>query len=229
MKSDSLLIIFVKAPHTGLVKTRLLPQFSPEQASQLYRAMVEDLLTQFKLPRAFDVRLMYWPADSNNLIQSWVGTGWQVEPQIPGDLGEKMAAAFKKTLQEGYKKVLLIGSDVPLLNREIIETSFQFLESHDVVLGPSEDGGYYLVGMTTPRLEIFEGVAWSRDGVLSQTLKNARSHRYSVYLLERLFDVDEYGDVIRLWSMLQEDKGGVLRNRLPGTFHQLRIHFQKNR
>lgn len=220
MIKNNLLIIFIKAPGPGDVKTRLLPYFTSHQATMLYRSMVTDLLSHFSNPSGFEVRLMYWPPDAQKEIRNWLGTEWDAVPQTKGDLGEKMQQAFHRALAEGYQKVVLIGSDLPMLDQDTIHDALHCLEEFDAVVGPTDDGGYYLIGARKALPGLFRNIKWSSNRVLDQSLGNAQEAHITVSLLEEKFDIDRYEDVLRLWQHL---KTGQCRQRLPNTFNVLNL------
>jgi len=211
MNKDNVLLMFSKAPRVGQVKTRLQPELSPDQALDLYKAMVEDQLNQLNVSGYYDLNLYFWPPEANSEMQAWLGNDLKYFPQNGGDLGERMRHAFIQGFEQKYKKVLLIGSDLPTLNLKTILITFSAVAVYDVVLGPSADGGYYLIGMKKPHHGLFRNMKWSTDSVFADTLKKCKSSGLSVALLEEKFDIDTFSDVERLYKILQ--KGG--------EFHQL--------
>jgi len=195
------LVLFIKAPIVGQVKTRLQPDLSPDKAVKVYKAMVMDLLemlSQLNIP----IVLHYTPADSEDLIRNWLGQTYSFNPQQGDDLGSRMSHALTSTFNEGVDQAILIGSDIPELNAEIIQTAFQKLDENDLVIGPTLDGGYYLIGINRPRPELFTGIHWSTETVFSETLTVARSLDMDVAELEPLSDIDFPNDLKALLERL---------------------------
>jgi rSAM/selenodomain-associated transferase 1 len=210
MKNNNLLIIFMKAPRLGKVKTRLNSHLHPKESLKLYRAIVEDLLDHFRLETEFEVRLYVWPPDGLAEVNSWLKNLWQIIPQSEGDLGDKMNQAFIKSFEEGYDKVIIIGSDLPELTSSDILQGFSELNTVDLILGPSTDGGYYLIGLKKPQPPLFKDISWSTAFVLGQTLEKAQRHGLKINLLEEKTDLDEFDELLNLW-------------------HNLNLHWYKNR
>ena len=186
------LVIFVKAPRPGLVKTRLARSIGANEACAAYRTLMETLLRNMeKMP---GVELRFTPDDAAPEIQGWLRKGWKSRPQGPGDLGERLQRAFAEAFAEGAKTVVLIGSDCPAITREDIHTASSKLKEHDLILGPAVDGGYWLIGLRSPQPELFKGMPWSTDMVLGETLRRARAMNLSVDLLRILADIDTKRD-----------------------------------
>jgi len=218
MKSNSALCIFIKAPLTGQVKTRLQPELSSHESVLLYRAMVEDLVNRFRNHPSFDVRIYFWPLESEESMRQWLGEGFVYRPQEGESLGIKMLSAFEDVFKHGYTRGVLIGSDIPTLDTTAIEQTLSYLQDHDLVLGPCEDGGYYLIGMSEPHPELFVGVSWSTDRVLKQTLIIADANNLTVRLLEKKADVDTSHDVRTLWQKLKKNNEGANSGPLSNTY-----------
>lgn len=197
------LIVFVKAPRAGSVKTRLAAAVGDQVAVAFYRAMAEEVLRRTS-PEAgeYERVVAFAPADAGAELEGWL-PGEALWPQAEGDLGARMAAAFGEAFARGAARVALVGSDVPWLARASVREAFARLAACDVVLGPAEDGGYYLVALARRHTELFQGIAWSRSTVLAATLARARDLGLTVSLLETLPDVDGPEDVRRHWRRLQ--------------------------
>lgn len=195
--------MFVKAPRLGQVKTRLQPELTPEQALGLYRAMVEDLVNQFEDVGFCELKIFFTPADAIGEIRNWLGDQFEYFPQRGDDLGERMHHAIAACLHQGYKKAVLVGSDIPSLDVDTVLQAFSCLSECDVVIGPTDDGGYYLIGMKSSQARLFENIHWSTDQVLQQSLQQARRLGLQIKQLKVLFDIDTYRDVEKFWSMVQ--------------------------
>jgi len=192
------LIVFLRAPRPGEVKTRLAATIGDEAACEAYRKLVEKLLEN--LASLNEVELCFAPDEAEAEIRPWLKTGWRLSPQGGGDLGARLHRAFESACHSGAKHVVAIGSDCPEVTPGDIESAWIALQSHDAVIGPANDGGYWLIGLNEPRWSLFEGVAWSTDHVLAQTIERCRTAGLRVRLLRELDDVDTEDDWRRyLW------------------------------
>ncbi|HEX9454218.1 MAG TPA: TIGR04282 family arsenosugar biosynthesis glycosyltransferase [Candidatus Binatia bacterium] len=194
------LAIMAKAPAAGRVKTRLVPPLSYEQAAELYRALLLDQLANLKNFTAAERYIAYAPDDVEALMRDLGGSDYQYLPQRGDDLGARMEHLFSDLQSRGHSRIILIGSDLPALPLQILNDAFTRLSSPDtqVVLGPSEDGGYYLVGMNQPTAAIFENMTWSHDRVLAQTTERLTRLGVGFGLTRRWFDLDTIDDLRRL-------------------------------
>ena len=188
------IILFAKAPRLGFVKTRLARDVGEAQALQIYRALGSRAVDVARRTQR-QVIIYYTPSDAESELRSWLGSaGLEFYSQTEGDLGERMDAAFAATLPD-RESVCIVGMDVPGLTPTILGYAFDALAERDVVLGPAEDGGYYLIGLCEPRPELFEDVPWSTDTVFDVTSLRAREEGLSVAVIERLADVDTVDDL----------------------------------
>lgn len=190
------LIVFVKSPEGGGVKSRLAADLGEEAARQLYRRFVEDLL--HSLDRGdYSLKLFFFPPGHRQIVARWLGPGRSYEPQTGGDLGERMKNAFEKCITDGFEKAILIGSDIPDLPREIVEEAFAFLETFEAVIGPAHDGGYYLIGFRAATFlrDPFSGVLWSTGDVLKSTLAILAGKGLKVAILPLWGDIDTCEDL----------------------------------
>lgn len=204
------LVIVGKAPLPGEAKTRLCPPLRPEQAARLYGAFLADT-TRLALRLDFDrVTLVYPPrAGAEQLLGALLPESVALLAQAGSGLGEALPGAFRTHFGAGFDRVVLIGSDNPTLPGEIVQAAATGLDAHDVMLGPSSDGGYYLVAMDRLHPKLFENIAWSTDVVLSQTLARARQQGLRVGLLPGWYDVDTVAELRRLQHDLGELPGEV--------------------
>jgi len=197
-----------KHPEPGRVKTRLAAAFGAERACALYRAFVLDLAERLRtLPYA--VTWAFWPAAAPFAD---VLPGVRCRPQRGRDLGERLAGAVAAAFAEAPGPVLVIGADAPHVPAESLAEAARALGgTADVVLGPAEDGGYYLIGLREPA-DLFAGIAWSTPSVLAATRGRAERLGLRTHLLPPSFDVDEPADLLRLRALL--DRGDAY---LPRT------------
>ena len=216
---DERLIVFVKRPRPGEVKTRLAGEIGAGDAAILYRLMAEHVLRETApAGRGYARVVQYAPADAGGDVARWL-PGEALAPQAAGDLGQRMAGAFATAFAEGALRAVLIGTDAPALRREQVERAFADLGDHDLVLGPACDGGYYLIGLRAPRPELFEGIAWSTATVCAATIGRARALGIRHRPLPELRDVDTLADVRHEWKRLVPLLAGheALRARLEGA------------
>lgn len=191
-------LIFGKAPAAGRVKTRLTPPLPPDEAAAVYEAMLRDVVTLCARERA-RVELWY---DRDARAEMYFSTEFPhltAMPQSAGDLGERMIHAFDMTFEQGAQHVIIIGSDVPTLPDAFVHAAVDDVRETDCVIGPTLDGGYYLIGINQkawPRArELFKGVDWSTDSVLRATVANAGTAQVELRILPGWYDVDNIDDL----------------------------------
>ncbi len=193
------LLIFVKYPEPGKVKTRLASTIGAELAAQLYSEFIR---ATFSLAQKVDAAarfVMFTPAEKAQEFCELFPGPLQWFAQIDSaDLGARLLHAIRHVQQSGYSHVLTIGTDSPSLPTDYLDQAAIALETHDLVLGPATDGGYYLLGLNSaPPPELFTGIDWSTERVLHQTLTRAEQLRMSVHLLPSWYDVDELATLQR--------------------------------
>jgi len=193
------LVIVGKAPEPGTTKTRLCPPLSPEQAAHLYGGFLQDIVS-VALGLGWErVTLIYANSPgADRRLTDFLPTELSLQPQAGEGLGAALAGAFEHQFAMGYRRVVLIGSDNPTLPAEIIERASNGLNSHDLVIGPSTDGGYYLVGMARAHLGIFDRISWSTEAVYRETIDRARELGLSLMALPEWYDVDTAAELKRL-------------------------------
>lgn len=206
----SALIVFAKKPEIGKVKTRLTTEFTPQEATELYTAFLQDALEMYKALPA-DVRLYVAPPDE--MPSHLVPQGISTHVQKGKDLGERMLMAFVETFAAGYENAIIIGTDHPTLPTFFIEMGFDMLRKpFQIVIGGSEDGGYYLLGMNEFYPVLFEDMTYSHDAVFDMTFERATTSDAQVVLLPTWYDIDTPADVKRMIGELE-----VCENQLPRT------------
>jgi len=194
-------IVFCKPPVAGRVKTRLIGALSARQAAEIHEACVKDTIAMVNaLPGA---KRWLYVASSRAAAQRMaahilLGMKWKVVTQRGSDLGERMRNAIEEQLHAGAEKVVIVGTDSPWMGGERIARALQLLDKTDVVLGPSEDGGYYLVAARQAVSKMFSGIHWGTVEVLPKTLRALRAMRTSFHLLKRDFDLDRPEDLRRV-------------------------------
>lgn len=190
MKSQ--LIIFVKNPRLGKVKSRLARSIGDEKALEVYLKLLEKT-HNCAIEISVDKRVYYSDDLDNNDL--WENDLFQKRIQFGKDLGERMYNAINTSFSDSYEKVCLIGTDIPHLRSDIIDEAFSKLNDADIVLGPSKDGGYYLIGMKAAHSKLFKNILWSTSQVLFQTQHNAEKLNLKVGLLQELNDIDTLEDI----------------------------------
>jgi rSAM/selenodomain-associated transferase 1 len=198
-----------KAPWPGEVKTRLCPLLSYEEAAQLYRCFLLDKIEQLRSLKAIAPAVAYTPDNAKPLFEALVPLGFTLIPQKGPDLGARLSSTLNQLLELGHPRVMAIDSDTPTLPLAYLEGAFSLLREPeiDVVLGPSEDGGYYLIGLRSLQPELFEKMPWSTAHVFSETMRRAQAKGLKVACLPTWHDVDTPEDLKRLKESLHSDSG----------------------
>jgi len=186
------LIVFVKAPRPGSVKTRLAQAIGAQSACAAYSRMVAALLNQLRSLDA--VELCFTPQDAADEIRHWLREGWTIRPQVNGDLGRRLGSAFEHSFNSGARQVVVIGSDCPAVTAEDVRKAWEGLQTHDVVLGPATDGGYWLIGLRQTQPALFQAIPWSSGQVFPETIKRIRQCGLRVQILRELRDLDTEAD-----------------------------------
>lgn len=192
MVMKMMLIVFLKYPEEGKVKTRLAKNVGSRKAAHIYKELVEKTLTQTKLlsNKEINIVIAYCPKEKEQEIKEWISYPYIYHPQDGKDLGEKLSNSVNWGFQEGANKVVIIGTDCPGITPDIIEEAFQELSYCDIVLGPAVDGGYYLIGLSKKLTFLFEGINWSTPQVLKETIKKIHDAGFSYKLLRKMYDID---------------------------------------
>jgi len=192
------LVVFAKTPEPGRAKTRLAPRLSPEAAAGLARAFLLDVLAVAERVPECDRTLCYTPRGTRDAMAALAGPVWRLRLQRGRDLGERLSHAFASRLRTPKDRVVIIGSDSPLLPQERVEEAFAALEQSDLVIGPCDDGGYYLIGLRRWVPALLAGIRWSTDLAFADTVTNANWLGLSRAILESHYDVDDFGGLQRL-------------------------------
>ncbi len=185
-------LFFVKSPTSGRVKTRLARELGPANATGLYKSFVLDILAVLSgLDTNF--KICFTPPEAQDALANWLGNGFSYLPQKGRDLGARMKNAFEQAFADGFDRVIIVGSDIPDLPADFIRQAFSALDTHDAVIGPSTDGGYYLIGFSKDSFvpSAFENITWGTEKVLKQTLGALNECKRKPYMLPRWHDVDD--------------------------------------
>ena len=201
------LCIMAKAPASGYVKTRLCPPLSLEEAAQLYQCFLEEKIAQVRSVQGVEPVVAYAPVNAAATFEA-LAPGLTLVAQRGGDLTSRLVSVLERLFASGFDAAIVIDSDTPTLPSALLQSAVTHLASreHDLVLGPSEDGGYYLIGLSRIDRALFEDMPWSTPTVFEETLSRARHLRLRVVQLAPWYDVDTGADLARLMSEL--DAGG---------------------
>lgn len=189
---DAALMVFVRRPQKGKVKTRLAATIGEYAALKIYLQLLHHTL-QITNPIEVDKYVFY--ADAVPEEDNWQKAGFIPFVQTTGDLGHKMHHAFATLFSKGHKPVVIIGSDCIELSTALILNAFTALQASDVVLGPANDGGYYLLGLQTAQPSLFNNMPWSTASVFSQTQQRIQAATLKLHLLPQLIDIDTEEDL----------------------------------
>ena len=197
--NKNLIIVFVRTPELGKVKTRLAKSIGDVSALTIYKLLLKHTETVLH-DLSFD-KVVYYSekVDENDF---WEARLFEKKRQKGADLGKRMQHAFETAFEKGYQKVLIIGSDLFDLKSIHITTAFDALENHDLTIGPSLDGGYYLLGMKELYPAVFKNKKWGTDSILENTLKDLQQQ--NVKLLEALNDIDTFEDLQQQPELLKK-------------------------
>jgi len=207
---DRCLLFFVKNPERGKVKSRLGAVIGNDSAVSVYKNIVDRMLSTLK-EGTFPLYICFSPKNAQKPVKNWLGREYRYIPQNGKDLGERMRNGFTEAFEMGFKKVVLIGSDIPDLALEFIEEAFITLNKSDAVIGPAFDGGYYLIGFKDKTFspQVFEGIAWGTQNVFDETVKKLKRFKRAVHTLPYQRDIDTAKDL------------NYLKEKFLPTAHQL--------
>jgi len=194
------ILIFVRAPEAGRVKTRLAAEIGADAALRVYRRLAEHAVAEARAVSAgVALRIHFTPRDAGDAVRRWLGGGAEYVAQAGGDLGARMHAAFEAAFAAGHSRVVIIGSDLPGLTAELLRDAFHQLDDHPAVLGPARDGGYYLLGLRQMVPQVFRGIAWSTGEVFAATAERLATLGITPALLPEMADVDVAADLPDGW------------------------------
>ncbi len=200
------LIIFAKDPIPGKVKTRLTPHITPTEAAELYKAFITDIICNTLKLKCEQVTIAYTPSNAEAAFHSICGQSVNYLPQKGHNLGERMKNAFKHSFAKGSERTVIIGTDSPTLPSSYIQKAFDALNEVPVTIGPTFDGGYYLIGLSEQNNAIFDDIDWSTSKVFGQTLARIHAMNKQLYALPPWYDVDTPDNLEFLRSHIQAMK-----------------------
>jgi uncharacterized protein len=190
-------IVFVRAPQMGTVKTRLEKVIDPYMVLEIYRCFAKDVIDTLK-GSADAVRVCFCPSEQKASVVDWLGEALDYFPQIGKNLGERMGNAFMETFNRGFQQAVLVGADIPDLPGAVIRDAFSAIERGEAAIGPSRDGGYYLIGFGRNRFypSIFNNIRWGANNVFKETLAAFQKLGVPLHIGSKWRDIDEYEDLL---------------------------------
>jgi len=199
-------VLMSRAPVAGKTKTRLESHLKAEECAELHQAFLKDINSKFlnlkKMYSRLDLYLSYTPAESSDLFAEIIDEQFTRIPQRGQDLGERMYNAAVDAYQKSKLPVIITGSDLPLLDIDIFKEALAGLKERDIVIGPSADGGYYLIGMKKAEKFLFDFESWGNASVLEETIREASRHNLKSHFLPEVSDVDTFKELLELRAKL---------------------------
>lgn len=217
MNEQNNIITFCKYPTEGKVKTRIAKTAGNEFATKLYKIFAEHTFKEILKADSALPYLFFTDKDDRGRIKDWAGAGFFLELQEGDDLGEKMYNAFKKVIDRNSVKTIILGTDIPDLSCNIISKATKALDNSDIVIGPSNDGGYYLLGMKKLYKGLFTNIKWSENSVFHSTLEKINTLNLSYSILPELIDIDTEDD-LKIWLSKYSNESN---NSLKATVRSL--------
>ncbi len=207
MKTETCSVLLVKYPEKGKVKARLLRQIKGESVTELYKNFVLDMISMLDRSGTQYI-IAYRPKTALRRFEKWLGFGHTYLPQRGRGMGQMLKNIFIDTYSKGFKRVIVIASDCPDLPEEILKEANIALEDHSTVIGPSPDGGYYLIGFTQEAFspKTFEAVTWSTAKVFKETISKLKNQRQNIHILPEWRDVDTLTDLQNLFERNHNSK-----------------------
>lgn len=213
MSGRDAIAVMTRLPQAGRVKTRLQPELSGREAAELHAALASDLVDELGADDRWHLAVYLTPADRLAEARDWLGPDADLRPQNGVDLGARMNRALGELLAEGHRRAVVVGTDTPRLDPARIASALDALENKDLVLGPSEDGGYFLLGLKRPAAGLFDGMPWGSDRVLDETVRRAAALDLSWTCLPPLADIDTWSDLQAYRLTLTNDEPATRSRR----------------
>lgn len=208
-------LMMLKAPRLGQVKTRIARDLGTREALRIYHLLVMHQLKE--IPKEWEVEVHHTPREANREMQQWLQPRWQGSqpltffPQCPGDLGARMASALESSFARGAGAAVVVGGDCPELTLAILRRAEAALVDNDLAIGPAADGGYTFIGMKRLHAELFRDIAWSTPEVLAATLTRAQALGLRIWMSDTLEDVDDAAGWARFRARIETRTAGTLR------------------
>ncbi|CAB1245432.1 conserved hypothetical protein [Clostridiaceae bacterium BL-3] len=230
------LILMTRVPIPGKTKTRLMEILTGEECAKLHIQFLMDIFKVCsRLVNDTDIYLTYTPKEDLSYMKDMIPEYIDTFPQIGGDLGDKMDNAIDTVLHKGYKKVALIGTDIPEIQPSNIARAFSVLEDKDLCLGPTEDGGYYLIGMKKRNSQIFSSsINWGKKSVIEGTIDIANRNNITVGFTCKCCDIDTKEDLMKFrdkmkdrtikWEIFPQNTYKFINDILFSKYHKIKIN-----
>ncbi|MBT6119950.1 glycosyltransferase [bacterium] len=213
------LIVFLKYPTIGDVKSRLGNETSMTFSSSIYKKFTSDILNTLTINKIEPI-IYAKKNKSLNDYKEWLGTSFKIKFQCAGNLGDKLIHACKQEFKNGYSKLIVIGTDCPQISGSLIHKAMDYLTRSDTVIGPAFDGGYYLIGLNKKAFfdDMFNDINWSTESVFNETKKKILSHNRTLHILPKLSDIDTLQD---LSNLISTQKNNLPNLSPPDTIYPL--------
>jgi rSAM/selenodomain-associated transferase 1 len=207
MRSNACILLYAKFPEKGKVKTRLARDIGDTHAVELARRFILDIFATFAR-NEIPVCVCYSPESAEEAFRQWLSDDYTYWPQHGQDLGDRMHRSFQQAFQAGYQRVIVIGSDLPDVPATLIDKAFEQLDTFDAVIGPSDDGGYYLLGFRKETFlpDIFHNMTWSTADVYTETVERIKKAGRTFFQLPEWSDVDDVHDLYQFYKRNQSDQ-----------------------
>ena len=201
-ENTNAIIVFTRYPVPGKVKTRLAAETSNEFACLFYKACAEYVFTELNKLKEKEYDIYIFGSDKLELqkIADWTDNSFYYSHQAGRDLGERMHNAFDEIFNKSYKRVVILGTDLPEVNCELMQDAFLALNDNDCVIGPANDGGYYLLGFKWKAIDLFSNVKWSSESVFNDTISKIKYYSTDYCTLKELNDIDNKKDLVKWYN-----------------------------
>ena len=218
-KNDKAIIVFARLPVIGKVKTRLAKDLGIDFATSFYKVCAEHTFNEvLKLERTGIAPILFCSEESEfDEVKKWSNNKFGYFPQQGHDLGERMLNAFNAISNAGYRNIILVGTDSPGISAELMDDGLDLLKNYKCVIGPSDDGGYYLIGFNSTVYDLFHCMEWSTDSVFSKTIERLKGENLSYFVMEEMIDIDTKED-LKKWN----------NNYISALVHPVKIFLESN-
>ncbi len=219
------LILMTRVPIPGQTKTRLLEVINKEQCAEIHFCFLKDIFNIYEIIKEdTDIFLAYTPKERFNVIEGIIPNYITTFEQVGETLGDKMKNAINAVISKGYEKVVLTGCDIPQIQVEDINIAFEKLDTKDMVIGPTEDGGYYLIGMKKSNCIVFDkNLNWGYQTVLEGTIDICKKNSIDLGITNELIDIDVKEDLIELYNQIKDDKFKIIPKHTYEFIKKLKI------
>jgi rSAM/selenodomain-associated transferase 1 len=199
---DTAIIVFTRFPVEGKVKTRLAKNMGNKFAVSFYKECAEHTFKELLKVEELGSELFLFCSEEKEIeqVMEWAGSNFNYYSQQGSDLGIKMYNAFTTVFKKGYKKAIIVGTDTPDVSMNIVKNAISVLDKYSVVIGPANDGGYYLLGYKSKLMDLFSGIEWSTDTVFDNTIEKLNNSKMNYFVLDELTDIDTLKD-LQYWFM----------------------------